>query len=145
MSANSTFKEQVRRNMVALISLAVAVTGLGYNTWRNEASEHNRNQRLVSIELLLMLGDLQQLTLDNHYGDDTNRAATSRKAWAKVLSIRDLSQISEGLVPESAVALYDTWSSDYDELGESTAAKDRIVSAIDELRSDAHDVLKSLD
>ena len=46
--------------MVALISLAVAVTGLGYNTWRNEASEHNRNQRLVSIELLLMLGDLQQ-------------------------------------------------------------------------------------
>jgi len=64
MSASSTFKEQVRRNMVALISLAIAVTGLGYNTWRNEASEHNRNQRLVSIELLLMLGDLQQLNLD---------------------------------------------------------------------------------
>ena len=131
--------------MVALISLAVAVTGLGYNTWRNEASEHNRNQRLVSIELLLMLGDLQQLTLDNHYGDNTNRAAISRKAWAKVLSIRDLAQISEGLVPESSMALYDIWSSDYDELGESAGAKDRIVSAIDELRSDAHDVLKSLD
>ena len=131
--------------MVALISLAVAVTGLGYNTWRNEASEHNRNQRLVSIELLLMLGDLQQLTLDNHYGDDSNRAAISRKAWAKVLSIRDLAQISEGLVPESSMALYDIWSSDYDELGESAGAKDRIVSAIDELRSDAHDVLKSLD
>jgi hypothetical protein len=41
--------------------------------------------------------------------------------------------------------LYDSWSSDYDELGESAGAKDRIVSAIDELRSDAHDVLKSLD
>jgi hypothetical protein len=145
MSTSSTFKEQVRRNMVALISLAVAVTGLGYNTWRNEASEHNRNQRLVSIELLLMLGDLQQLTLDNHYGDDTSRAATSRKAWAKVLSIRDLAQISEGAVPESAMALYNIWSSDYDELGESTGAKDRIVSALDEVRSDAHDVLKSLD
>ena len=130
--------------MVALISLAVAVTGLGYNTWRNEASEHNRNQRLVSIELLLMLGDLQQLTLDNHYGDDSNRAAISRKAWAKVLSIRDLAQISEGLVPESSMALYEIWSSDYDELGENPGAKDRIVSAIDELRSDAHDVLKSL-
>ena len=131
--------------MVALISLAVAVTGLGYNTWRNEVSEHNRNQRLVSIELLLMLGDLQQLTLDNHYGTDANRAATSRKAWAKILSIRDLAQISEGTVPDSAMALYNIWSSDYDELGESTGAKDRIVSALDEVRSDAHDVLKSLD
>jgi Tfp pilus assembly protein PilO len=80
MSASSTFKQQVRRNMVALISLAVAVTGLGYNTWCNEVSEHNRNQRLVSIEL-----------------------------------------------------------------GESTRAKDRIVSALDEVRSDAHAVLKSLD
>ena len=145
MSASSTFKEQVRRNIVALISLAVAVTGLGYNTWRNEASEHNRNQRLVSIELLLMLGDLQQLTLDNHYGGDTNREAISRKAWAKVLSIRDLAQISEGSVPVSSMALYDIWSSDYDELGENAGAKDRIVSALDEVRSDAHDVLKSLD
>ena len=131
--------------MVALISLAVAVTGLGYNTWRNEASEHNRNQRLVSIELLLMLGDLEQLTLDKHYGADADRDAVSRKAWAKVLSIRDLAQISEGSVPESAMALYDIWSSDYDELGDSTDAKDRVVSALDEVRGDAHDVLKSLD
>lgn len=131
--------------MVALISLAVAVTGLGYNTWRNEASEHNRNQRLVSIELLLMLGDLEQLTLDKHYGADADREAVSRKAWAKVLSIRDLAQISEGSVPESAMALYGIWSVDYDELGESTGAKARIVSALDEVRSDAHEVLKSLD
>jgi len=145
MSANSTFKEQVRRNMVALISLAVAVTGLGYNTWRNELSEHNRNQRLVSIELLLMLGDLQQLTLEKHYGDVANRDAVSRRAWAKILSIRDLAQISEGSVPETTVTLYDIWSSDYDELGVSTAAKDRIVSALDEVRSDAHDVLRNLD
>jgi hypothetical protein len=91
------------------------------------------------------LGDLQQLTLDNHYGDVTDRAAISRKAWAKVLSIRDLAQISEGSVPESAMFLYDTWSSDYDDLGESVGAKDRIVFALDELRSDAHDVLTSLD
>jgi len=131
--------------MVALISLAVAVTGLGYNTWRNELSEHNRNQRLVSIQLLLMLGDLQQLTLEKHYGDAAERDAVNRRAWAKILSISDLAQISEGSVPESAGTLYDSWSSDYDELGTNTAAKDRIISALDEVRSDAHDVLKSLD
>jgi uncharacterized membrane protein YebE (DUF533 family) len=39
-------KEQVRRNAVALISLVIAITSLGYNTWRNEASENNRTQRL---------------------------------------------------------------------------------------------------
>jgi hypothetical protein len=38
-------KEQLRRKTVALISL-------GYNTWRNEASEANRTQRLVVIEVL---------------------------------------------------------------------------------------------
>lgn len=57
MAKIRTIKEQLQRNTVAIISLAVAVTSLGYNTWRNEASEHNRNQRLVSIELLLMLVD----------------------------------------------------------------------------------------
>jgi hypothetical protein len=43
------------------------------------------------------------------------------------------------------MALYDIWSSDFDELGASTSAKERIVSALDEVRGDAHDVLKSLD
>ena len=138
-------KEQLRRNAVALISLAVAVTSLGYNTWRNEVSEHNRNQRLVSIELLLMLGDLQQLTLDGHYGRDVNREAISRKAWSKVLSIRDLAQIAEGSVPLSAMALFDTWSEDYDELGENVSAKDRVIGALEVVRSDVHDVLKGLD
>lgn len=39
MPAN--IKEQLRRNTVAPISLVVAVTSLGYNTWRNEHSEFN--------------------------------------------------------------------------------------------------------
>jgi len=145
MTEISTFKDQVQRNMVALISLVIAVASLSYNTWRNEATEHNRNQRLVSIELLLMLGDLQQLTLEEHYGDAVNRDAVSRKAWAKVLSIRDLTQIGEGSVPTSGNALYDIWSSDFVELGESKAAKERIVAALDTLRADARDVLQHLD
>ena len=46
MNARVSLKEQFRRNMVALISLVIAITSLGYNTWRNEASEANRTQRL---------------------------------------------------------------------------------------------------
>ncbi|MDH3303608.1 MAG: hypothetical protein OEM50_00145 [Gammaproteobacteria bacterium] len=60
MSNIITIREQLRRNAVALISLVVAITSLGYNTWRNEASEHNRNQRLLSIEVLPNAGELQQ-------------------------------------------------------------------------------------
>lgn len=60
MKADSHIKEQLRRNVVPLISLTVAVASLGYNTWRNEASEHNRNQRVMSIEVLRNLGELHQ-------------------------------------------------------------------------------------
>lgn len=131
--------------MVALISLAVAVTSLGYNTWRNEASEHNRNQRLVAIELLLMLGDLQHLTLDKHYGSNIDGAAVLRQGWSQVLTIRDLAQIAERSVPSSATYLYETWSSDNHLLGTNVAGKERIITALESVRSDAHELLKSLD
>lgn len=130
---------------MALISLAVAVTGLGYNTWRNEASEHNRNQRLVSIELLLMLADVHQLTQDAHWGDSEDRAATLRDGWSKVLTIKDLAQIADGSVPSSAANLYETWSVDYKALGADADARKRIADAVDTVRSDAHALLTSLD
>lgn len=145
MNSNPSLKEQLRRNMVALISLAVAVTSLGYNTWRNEASEHNRNQRLVAIEMLLMLGDLQHLTLDRHYGKDINGAAILRTGWAKVLTIRDLAQLTEGSVPESAANLYEAWNADSNLLGVDVEGKDRIIAALEAVRRDTHDVLRSLD
>ena len=145
MNSNPSLKEQLRRNMVALISLAIAITSLGYNTWRNEASEHNRNQRLVAIEMLLMLGDLQHLTLDRHYGKDVNGAALLRTGWAKVLTIRDLAQLAEGSVPESAANLYETWNKDSNLLGVDVEGKDRIIAALEVVRSDTHGVLRSLD
>ena len=58
MNRFDSIPAQLRRNFVALISLVVAITSLGYNTWRNEASEYNRNQRLISIEVLRNLSDL---------------------------------------------------------------------------------------
>jgi len=36
-----TFREQIQRNLLAIISLAVAISALGYNTWRNETTEEN--------------------------------------------------------------------------------------------------------
>ncbi len=156
MNPNSTLKEQFRRNAVALISLAIAITSLGYNTWRNEASEHNRNQRLVSIQLLLMLGEFEQLVRDRHYGIDVDTAGISRKAWAKVLTIRDLSQVASGAVPASAENLFVVWNDNYKLLGKpeqptEEAAKmakqvvESVIAALNAVRRDTHDVLQSLD
>ena len=151
-----TIREQFRRNSVALISLAIAITSLAYNTWRNEASEHNRNQRLVSIELLLMLGELQRMTLDCHYGqDDVNKAGILRAAWTEVLTIRDIARVASGEVPAAADNLYEVWSIDYKhldktgfegaELRRSIAAKDRVIDALEQVRLATHAVLQSLD
>ena len=38
-------REQLRSNMVGLISLVIALSALGFNTWRNELTERNRNIR----------------------------------------------------------------------------------------------------
>lgn len=151
MSSNVTLREQLRRNAVALISLAIAITSLGYNTWRNEASEGNRNQRLVSINLLLMLGELHQVTLDLQYGDKSENEGLARMGWGKVLTIRDLSTITDGSVPQSAQRLFEIWNSDFDELGSAVrdddgfTAHDRVTTALEAVRSDTHEVLQSLD
>ena len=157
MNTRTSIKEQLRRNLVALISLAIAVTSLGYNTWRNEASEDNRNQRLVSIQVLLMLGELQRLTMDRHYGENIDERAVSRAAWAKVLTIRDLAQVVDGSVPDSAIKLHEVWNRRNGELGrkekavkkaaanEEIKAIDEIIAALELVRSKTHEVLRSLD
>lgn len=137
-------REQVRRNAVALISLAVAITSLGYNTWRNEASEHNRNQRLVSIQMLIMLGELQQVVLDRRYGKDSEGKAVLRKGWALVLTIRDISMVAEAGVPGSAALLFEVWERESDSLGTSDDAKRSIERAVDLVRRETHNVLRSL-
>lgn len=145
MSPRLTITEQFQRNTVALISLAVAVTSLGYNTWRNEASEHNRNQRVISIEILLMLSELQQVVLDRRYGKEEDGKSSLRKGWVIALTIKDISMIATGAVPDSADRLFEVWQRDSGSLGSSDDAKERIESALEEIRRDTHDILRSLD
>ena len=91
-----SIKEQLRRNTVALISLTVAITSLGYNTWRNEHSEFNRNQRQASFEVLLKIGELEELVFHSVYDPGFANAGNARTGWALVLTIRDLSHVIDG-------------------------------------------------
>jgi hypothetical protein len=142
---NDSFKEQVRRNSVALISLVVAVTSLSYNTWRNEQTEYNRNQRLVSIEVLIKLEELQELVFYNHYDRDSQSRGNPRSGWAKALTIRDLAQILEPPLPASAATLAEAWGRHWQGLGGNQASADAILESIEDVRNDARELLRSLD
>jgi hypothetical protein len=61
MKPHEKIGRQLQHHLVALINLFIAVSSLSYNTWRNEKSEYNRNQRWASFEVLLQLGELRQL------------------------------------------------------------------------------------
>jgi len=145
MRQGARISEQIRRNFVALISLIVAVTSLGYNTWRNEASEFNRNQRLVAIEVLRNVGELHQVVLHRHWDMDESDKGNPRTGWALVLAIHDLAMILESPVPDSADALRKTWEQHWETLGPDRASERQIVGALELLREDVHTLLSNLD
>ena len=137
--------EQLRRHSVALISLSVALTSLAYNTWRNEQTEANRNVRSAGIEMLLKLGELEQVVFYLVYEQDSARA-NAREGWAYVLTIRDLADLTAEPAQSSAQSLYETWDSDWPRLGtKGDDAADRVSAAIDRARSDMLTVLADLD
>ena len=159
--SKSTLVEQLRRNAVALISLVVALTSLGYSTWRNEHSEYNRNQRQASFEILAKLGDLQELVFLNHYDCNVILRGNPRTGWVMVQTIQDLTLALEDMAPQSAAALKDVWQSNWVglEYVDEDACRSRsderridglnstesILAAITTVRSDVLEVLHSLD
>ena len=138
-------KEQLQRNAVALISLFIAISSLGYNTWRNEASEHNRNQRLVSIEVLRNIGQLQQVVYHRHWDMDVVDKGNPLTGWALVLTIKDLSQVLEGRVPASGTELWKVWDNNWEGLGPDRDSYDKIIDALGTVRMDTHALLQNLD
>lgn len=146
------FSEQVRRHSVALISLAVAISSLAYNSWRNEQSEANRNIRTAGIELLIKLGELDRVLLHAQYGkdagsEDSNETmAYIRTGWAYVLTVRDLGSLTTKPAKSSSLELYEIWRVNFDHLGESDEkASDAVSDGIDQVRSDVLEVMAALD
>lgn len=141
------FREQVQRNLVALISLVVAITSLGYNTWRNEASEYNRNQRLISLEVLRNTSELQQVVYHRHWEGDEAGKGNPLTGWVYVLTIRDLAQVLDGAVPQSGTALWKAWDAQNGQLGDrrNQDSYDSVIEAIVAVRNDTHALLRSLD
>ncbi|GAC1457142.1 MAG: hypothetical protein PVSMB6_15460 [Steroidobacteraceae bacterium] len=140
----TTLRQQLRNNAVALISLVVALGSLGYNTWRNERTEHNRNTRTATFELLTRLAELERVVFLAQYDRDAV-GGNPRTGWTYVLVIRDLAAVVPGPVAARATLLQDAWAANWEELGKSdeTAAV-RIDDAIGNLREASLSTLRSL-
>jgi hypothetical protein len=140
----TTIRQQLRNNAVALISLAVALSSLGYNTWRNEHTERNRNVRTAAFELLMRAGDLERVTFLAQYDRDRN-GGSPRIGWTDVLAIRDLAALVPGAVPARAAELLKVWGENWENLGkEDETAASRIDDSIGKLREASLATLRSL-
>jgi hypothetical protein len=137
-------RQQLRQHSVAFISLAVALSSLAYNSWRNEKTEDNRNIRAAGVELLLTLGELERVVFFSRY-DEGDARGNPREGWAYVLTVRDMASLTAAPAISASVVLLDTWESNWSGLGEDEVKADRISVAIDELRSSTLEVLASLD
>lgn len=140
----TTLRQQLRNNTVALISLVVALGSLGYNTWRNERTEHNRNIRTATFELLTRLAELERVTYLAQYDRDLN-GGNPRTGWTYVLVIRDLATVVPEPVPAGATQLQKVWSENWEGLGkDDETAVNRIDDAVGKLRAASLTTLRSL-
>ena len=134
-------KAQIQRYAVALISLTVALISLGYNTWRNEQTEANRNIRAAGFEMILAMSDLHQVVFFSHYGND-DQLGDPKRGWAIILGLRDLSMVMPPRVQKAAAKLNDAWREKSGSLGSTETSVERINEAIDELR---YEILMALE
>jgi hypothetical protein len=136
-------RHQVRVNAVALISLAVALCSLGYNTWRNERTEQNRSVRVAAFEVLKNLGELQVIVNFAYFGKN-EQLGNPVLGWGRIALISDLSQLLPAPAPERAEKLSHAWQADWQQLREDEPSVERITAEIDQSRDAVREILRGL-
>jgi len=135
--------QQIQRNLLAIISLVVAISALSYNTWRNETTEINRNVRLASFEILVQLGKLQIITDHAHYGKDT-KMGNPITGWGRVVMVEDLSFLMSDPLPEMATNLKNIWQENWEGLGKNQTSAVMITEEISAMREAVKARLKTI-
>ena len=136
--------EQIRTNAVAIISLIVALSGLGYNTWRNESTESNKNIRQAGFFMMQELTELQEVVLYARFDHDDDRGDI-KSGWSHVLAVKDISYAMPKPVQQDATALSLAWQQNaqglvsnqnesYQQIDQAIdLVKKQIITAINEL------------
>lgn len=121
----------IRTNLLAIISLVVAIASLSYNTWRNDATEANRNQRAAGFAMLQELASLQLLTDHVTYGDGDKGDPIA--GWTRVIYICDLAHLTAPSLEAESHQLRQTWADQVEQL-EDEAANKIVSQRIETLR-----------
>ncbi len=134
--------EQIKNNLLAIISLFVA---LGYNTWRNESSEANRNVRQAGFEIIKHVGELQKIAYVAHF-DRKNLKTDTKIAWTEVLILKELSRLMPVVIQNKADTLTTVWEKNWRGLSnESDISLAEIDLALHELRMEVLNNMKRLE
>lgn len=139
-----SIKHQIKDNAIALISIVIAITSLSYNSWRNELTEDNRNQRFAAFEIILKINQLQQVVFSNHYDQDIEHKGNPRLGWTYVLTIQDLAMVLPEPLQNEAKTLVAVWSANWQELHLHEANKQAIDEGIDGMRNQIVQLLSGL-
>lgn len=134
---------QIRNNLVAIISLLIAVSTLGYSAWRHEVTEDNRTLREAAFAMLRTAEELQGVVDFAHYDSD-REAGNPIKGWGKVLYLRDLGILMPAGVQVRALDVQRAWERDWQALETDTAAAERITARIEALRTEVRAMLVAL-
>src|SRR6202171_3402374 len=120
---------QLRANIVAIVSVLLALGGLTYSTWRNERTEANRSTRIAAFEVLKTLGELQ-LVVDYAYYRKDRARGDATIGWTRVQCIKDLATILPSPGPEDAERLLQTWRTSVETLETDPQGAAKISDAI---------------
>ena len=140
----NTLLQQLHKNLLAVISLIVAVSALGYNTYRNELTEENRNIRSAGFAMLQELSALQLLIDYAHYDKDAVRG-NPITGWGYLLFVKDLSYLISPDVKAETGILLEVWGREWRKVRDDEESNQRVTAHINALRNLVRHTMVSLD
>jgi len=139
----NTLLQQLHNNLLAIISLVIAMSALGYNTYRNELTEENRNIRFAGFSILQELSELQ-LLIDYAYYDKNTFKGNPITGWGHLLYVKDMSFLVSADVVAETEALVDIWGLEWQAVRDDVTSNQRVTRSINALRERVRHTIKSL-
>ncbi|MEM9531201.1 MAG: hypothetical protein AAGA23_09790 [Pseudomonadota bacterium] len=146
---SQSLAEQIQRNAVALISLAIAVCSLSYNTWRNETSEHQRNLRHAAFEMVEHLERFQSMVSAMVYASP-RRTELLFDAWGEAKALETLATLMPAPASAASKELIQVWDRHAhvvsgDDAAQARKSDEAVAAAVEQARLALLEVILSLE